>query len=210
MFATFLRQQLAVRDGFLHVLWAGPETSLKKGQFAVMFAPSDAEGFMKPRYCRGVELSQFLSSLGLSTEGIERVLRTIEQERSASERVSLPQDVIQMFEPLADRVEEIVLKIVATSRLGSLSGHQDYWGGWMRAVTASLPKCADADLLFALKRLNKRGIVRLTRPGDHRYEGDPYSGSEVDDSGFFFTGRFNVVLTDEGRKYRDRNHLGAN
>jgi hypothetical protein len=207
MFATFLRENLAVREGFLHILWADGKNDFEKGRFAVMFAPTDSEGAMKPHYCQGSrDLSRFLEKLGLASKGIDSILATIKQDRSAAEPLSLPQSVIQLFEPLAERVESALLKTVVASRLGprALMGHQDHWGGWMRRINAMESECTQADLLSALKRLRTRGILRLTKPDQIHYEGPAYSGIDKDDDTFFFTGPFNVVLTDEGLKYWDQ------
>jgi hypothetical protein len=207
MFATFLRENLAVREGFLHVLWADGKNDFQKGQFAVMFAPSDSEGMMKPHYCKGsLELSRFLEKLGITSSSIESILATVKRERAASERLSLAQSMIQMFDPLAENVEYALLKTISASRLGSgpLIGHQNHWGGWMQSVKVSEPECTQADLLSAFKRLRVRGILRLTKPDQPpRYEGMAYSGSDKDDDAFFFTAGFNAVLTDEGRGYWD-------
>jgi hypothetical protein len=159
---------------------------------------------MKPHYCQGSQqLSRFLEKLSISSNRIEVILAAVKQERSAAERLSLPQSVIQLFDPLAERVEYALLRIIAQSSIGqgSLTGHQDHWGEWMRIVTATEPECTPADLLSAYKRLRNQRVLRLTKPDHVRYEGTDYSGSDKDDGAFFFTGVFNAVLTDEGRKY---------
>jgi hypothetical protein len=205
MFATFLRETLAAREGFLHVLSADGKNDPQKGQFAVMFAPFDSEGAMKPHYCEGLTaLSRFLEKLGLQHSSIEDILAKVKRERAASERMSFVQSVIQMFDPLAENVEYELLKTVSASHLGPghLVGRQFPWGQWILSVKAREPECTQADLLSAFKRLWLRGILRLTKPDQPpRYEGTKYSGRERDDDMFFFTGDFNAVLTDDGQSY---------
>ena len=109
-------------------------------------------------------------------------------KKNASSSLSLP--------------EYAVLKIVSQSKLDSNTGHQSRWGGWTQSVNTFVPECSQADLLSALKRLGKRGILRLKKPDPPpQYQGSAYSGSERDDDAFFFMGPFNAVLTDEGRSY---------
>ena len=61
----------------------------------------------------------------------------------------------------------------------------------------------DSDLLSALKRLWKRGIIRLSKPDTQRLHASEYSGNEEDDSEFFFTAMFNASMTDDGRLHWD-------
>jgi hypothetical protein len=104
--------------------------------------------------------------------------------------------------PLSESLEYAVLAIVCGNP--SDARHQDHWGGWRAAIQRSVPDFADAALLAAFKRLWKRGVLRLSKPDSQRYHSQEYSGNELDDDSFFFTGRFNATITDEGRSHWDR------
>jgi hypothetical protein len=70
-------------------------------------------------------------------------------------------------------------------------------GGWGALVRDRIPEPADnSDLLFAFKRLWKRGILHVTKP-----DGREYSGNPSDDHWFFFMGSFNAEITPEGLSY---------
>jgi hypothetical protein len=88
--------------------------------------------------------------------------------------------------------------------MGRNGAHQESWGVWMQLITKLVPDLADqTDLKAAFKRLGNKETVRLSKPfGDQRH-GFDYSGYESDDDMFFFSDRFNVTITDDGRKYWD-------
>jgi len=74
---------------------------------------------------------------------------------------------------------------------------QNTFCGWHLLVRDRIPEPAeDKDLLFAFKRLWKREILRLTKPGSNEYSGDP-----ADDHRFFFIGPFNAEITPDGWAY---------
>ena len=103
----------------------------------------------------------------------------------------------------AERLEYAILETVVSIFKGR---QQDSWGGWATQVIArGLDQSSfdQPDLLSALKRLWKRGFLRLTKPDTQRREAYRYSGNEADDSQFFFHGTFNADITDEGRAYWD-------
>jgi hypothetical protein len=104
--------------------------------------------------------------------------------------------------PLSERLECAILQIVC--RNPSEARHQDHWGAWAGAVRLTVPDLVDPDLLAAFKRLWKQGVIRLTKPDSQRYHASEYSGKETEDAAFFFTGLFNVSITDEGRSHWDR------
>ena len=100
--------------------------------------------------------------------------------------------------PLADRLKYAILAIIMDRDNGS---HQASWGEWSNAVLKLVPDLRhDADLMAAFKRLLREGSVRLSKADELRYHGFDYSG---DDEAFFFTGRFNTTITDDGREYWD-------
>jgi hypothetical protein len=71
---------------------------------------------------------------------------------------------------------------------------QDFMGGWFNRVRERVPEPFEHnDLLFALKRLSKRGYLRLTK-----LDGTEYSGNPREDSSFFFDREFIGEITPEG------------
>lgn len=207
MFATFLRENLGLREGLLHILWADGRSDFERGRFGVTFAPLDADGALKPHFSQGSrELTRFLQEIGIPAERMDIIIETVKRDRAAVERLSLPQPVIQLFSRLGEGVERSLLETIAGCRFmhTSLNGHQDHWGQWMQIIRKAEPDCADADLLSAFKHLRNRGTLRLTKPDQTRYQATDYSGKDKDDEAFFFTGVFNAVLTDDGRRYWDQ------
>ena len=107
--------------------------------------------------------------------------------------------------PMADKLEYAILEIVFRN---SQADHQNYWGGWETEVRAVVSDYSNQfDLLAAFKRLwnGGNGVLRLTKPGNatmrrHAYD---YSGNDIDDNVFFFTGPFNASATPSGRSYWD-------
>ena len=100
MFVEFLRTTLDVQDGFLHVLRAERGTPLERAPFAAMFAPLDGPGgFMQLRYCQGLEgLTEFLLELRLTAKAIENIKTALKTKDSVSERLTLTQAKIALFE----------------------------------------------------------------------------------------------------------------
>ncbi len=98
---------------------------------------------------------------------------------------------------LAGKLEDAILEIVIRSPQGC---HQDSWGGWGNLIRERVTDFTGEDLKSAFKRLHKQQLLRLTKwdgvSSLHPFE---YSSNEADDRSFFFFGRFNAVVTDEGR-----------
>ncbi len=103
---------------------------------------------------------------------------------------------------LSEQLEYAILQIVLWNP--SDASHQDSWGAWNGVVRRTVSDFVDADLLSAFKRLRKRDVIRLTKPDSRTYHASEYSGSDTDDSDFFFIGPFNASITDEGRSYWER------
>ena len=81
---------------------------------------------------------------------------------------------------------------------------QDSWGGWENRVREHVPDVTQPDLKSAFKRLDKRDIVKLTKPDSQRRNAYEYSGNDANDSydsWFFLTGPFNVDMTDDAISY---------
>lgn len=71
--------------------------------------------------------------------------------------------------------------------------HQDSVGAWRNLVAEfATGDLAAQDLVAAFKRLNDKGIVRLSKP-------QGYPAVEVGEPNFFYRGTFDVEVTDEGR-----------
>ena len=104
--------------------------------------------------------------------------------------------------PLADRLEYAILQVVMGWQ-GTVRALQDSWGGWENRVREHVPDVTVPDLKSAFKRLGKRDIARLTKPDSLRRNAYQYSGNDSDDAAFFFTGPFNVDITNDGVSYWD-------
>jgi extradiol dioxygenase family protein len=92
---------------------------------------------------------------------------------------------------LSGALEYSILEVIAVL---SERRRQAAIGGWNALVRDRIPEPAENnELLFAFKRLWKRGILRLMKPG-----GSEYSGNPADDRWFFFTGPFDAEITPEG------------
>jgi hypothetical protein len=101
--------------------------------------------------------------------------------------------------PLARRTLSGALdyEILGSIAILSERRRQNAIGGWGALVRDRLPETAESnDLLFAFKRLWKRGLLRLTKPDGREYSGDP-----SEDGSFFFTGPFNAEVTADGWNY---------
>ena len=98
LFVECLKKELKSREGFLHVLRAEPGARTANAQFVVMFGPLDANGAMKPHYCKGIhQLKMFLGELGLAAPAVSGIAEEVVACRSSSVRVSLPQSRIDMI-----------------------------------------------------------------------------------------------------------------
>ena len=105
--------------------------------------------------------------------------------------------------PMADKLEYAILEIVFRN---SQADHQNYWGGWETEVRALVSDYSNQfDLLAAFKWLWNSGVLRLTKPDPPtmRRHAFDYSGDDVDDNAFFFTGPFNAIATPAGRRHWD-------
>jgi len=109
---------------------------------------------------------------------------------------------------LAERIEYAILQIVMGWQ-GTARTHQDSWGGWENSVREHVPDVTQPDLKSAFKRLSRRDLVKLFKPDSQRRNAHEYSGNDADDTGFFFTGPFNVDITDDGVSYWDSISMGS-
>jgi hypothetical protein len=99
-----------------------------------------------------------------------------------------------MKRTLSSKLEYAILEYIAVISERRI---QNTIGGWFNCVRERVSESYDHnDLLFALKRLWKRGFLQLTALG-----GVEYSGNSTHDSSFFFHGEFNVAVTPEGWSY---------
>lgn len=87
------------RDGFLNILCSNPGVPLRRGQFAVMFAPIDiSAGAMKPHYCSDLEtLKRFLGELGLTGTAVAEIVAELGAKYSSSVRISLTEEKIALI-----------------------------------------------------------------------------------------------------------------
>lgn len=89
-------------DGFLNVLYANPTVGGPGGlqrirSFAVMFAPLDKVGAMKPHYCQGSEaLKDFLRDLGLTAFAVAQMFEELQRQYSSSVRIALSPDKLKL------------------------------------------------------------------------------------------------------------------
>jgi len=92
-------EELEMRDGFLHVVKSEPGAGERLGPVVAMFGPSDiAGGAMTPHYCRNwAEMREFLLQLGITEQAATDIMKDVRAKHSASVRVALPQDKIDMF-----------------------------------------------------------------------------------------------------------------
>jgi hypothetical protein len=99
-------------------------------------------------------------------------------------------------EGLGDRIEYAILEIIMRHRDGT---HRATWAVWITSVVGLEPDALEDELEASFQRLEKGGIVRLSK------DGSDYSCNEKDDTEFFYTGSgFDATITADGRKYWGR------
>jgi hypothetical protein len=99
-----------------------------------------------------------------------------------------------MKRTLSSKLEYAILKYIAA--LGQRRV-QNSIGGFFTCVRGDVPELVDHnDLLFALKRLHKRGRLRLIT-----LDGIDYQGNPDYDTFMFFRGEFIAEITPEGWSY---------
>ena len=106
-----------------------------------------------------------------------------------------------------DKLDNAILKRLRTAN-GKQPASTIWWVNHLQEQTGELPD--RAEVISAMKRLHADGVVRLKKyidalGGLYEYQGNE---SDVDELEFFGFATFEVMITDQGRRFWNRAPIG--